>query len=120
MKRDTFLKAGGIITFVTIFIMATTGLVTAKDPNTLFIGTVLDFASYSAPFDVPADEGVRLAVDEINAAGGIGGKYKSSWPSKIIAVKPDRRLREPRNCWLTASMWSSDRAVCRQPLLWVG
>ena len=48
----------------------------AKDKNMLYIGTVLDFVSYCAPFDVPADEGVRLAVDEINAAGGIGGKYK--------------------------------------------
>jgi branched-chain amino acid transport system substrate-binding protein len=76
MRCNTFLKAGGIFTFVAVLIMATTGLVAAKDPNTLFIGTVLDFVSYSAPFDVPADEGVRLAVDEINAAGGIGGKYK--------------------------------------------
>ena len=76
MRFNTFLKASGIVAFVTIFILATTGLVTAKDANTLHLGAVLDFASYSAPFDVPADEGVRLAVDEINAAGGIGGKYK--------------------------------------------
>ena len=76
MRLNTFLKASGIFTFVAVLIMAMTGLVSAKDKNTLFIGTVLDFASFSAPFDVPADEGVRLAVDEINAAGGIGGKYK--------------------------------------------
>ncbi len=44
--------------------------------DTVHIGAVLDFVSFSAPFDVPAEEGVRLAVDELNAAGGIGGKYK--------------------------------------------
>ncbi|CAB1077107.1 hypothetical protein D1AOALGA4SA_4900 [Olavius algarvensis Delta 1 endosymbiont] len=76
MRGNAILKAGGIFIFAAVLIMATTGMVAGKDPNTLFIGSVLDFASYSAPFDVPADEGVRLAVDEINAAGGIGGKYK--------------------------------------------
>ena len=73
MKCKGFFKASGIVAIVTIFILATTGLAVAKDENTLFIGTVLDFASYSAPFDVPADEGVRLAVDEINAAANKRG-----------------------------------------------
>ena len=66
------------ISMVVVFLMLATGSfsMTLAKGDTVHIGSVLDFVSFSAPFDVPADEGVRLAVDEINAAGGIGGKYK--------------------------------------------
>jgi branched-chain amino acid transport system substrate-binding protein len=40
------------------------------------IGYAGGFTGYLAPFDQPTLEGVRLAVDEINKAGGIDGKYK--------------------------------------------
>ena len=42
----------------------------------LYIGCVLDFSGDTAFFDVPNYEGIKLAVEELNAAGGIGGKYK--------------------------------------------
>lgn len=76
MRNNNFLK---IVSVLAVFVLLNVGIpatARAKDENTLSIGSVLDFVSFSAPFDVPADEGVKLAVDEINAAGGIGGKYK--------------------------------------------
>jgi len=76
MGTNNLFKAMVILLVSLFFICGSAGMSLAKDKNTLYIGSVLDFASFSAPFDVPADEGVRLAVDEINAAGGIGGKYK--------------------------------------------
>ena len=42
----------------------------------LYIGCVLDFSGDTAFFDVPNYEGIKLAVEELNAAGGIGGKLK--------------------------------------------
>ena len=56
--------------------------------DTLHIGAVLDFVSYSAPFDVPAEEGIRMAVEEINAAGGIGGKTKIKLSIKDYRGEP--------------------------------
>jgi branched-chain amino acid transport system substrate-binding protein len=61
--------------FILILIAGSVCPVPAAD-KVVHIGCVLDFASYSAPFDVPAEEGVRLAVDELNATGGMAGKYK--------------------------------------------
>ena len=76
MRNNNFLK---IVSSIAVFVLLNIGMsatARAKNKNMLNIGSVLDFVSFSAPFDVPADEGVKLAVDEINAAGGIGGKYK--------------------------------------------
>ncbi len=72
------IKKVSTVSIVVVVCMLITGSfsMTFAKGDTVHIGCVLDFASFSAPFDVPAEEGVRLAVDEINAAGGIGGKYK--------------------------------------------
>ena len=43
--------------------------------ETLKIGTATGQTGGLAPYDGPAMEGFQIAVDEINAAGGIGGKY---------------------------------------------
>ena len=48
----------------------------------LYIGCVLDFSADTAFFDVPNYEGIKLAVEELNAAGGIGGKYKIKLAAK--------------------------------------
>jgi branched-chain amino acid transport system substrate-binding protein len=48
----------------------------------LYIGCVLDFSGDTAYFDVPNYEGIKLAVEELNAAGGIGGKYKIKLAAK--------------------------------------
>ncbi len=90
MRNTNFFKIMSIVAVAVMLNIAMLATALAEDKNTLFIGAVLDFASYSAPFDVPADEGVKLAVDEINAAGGIGGKYKIK-----LAVKDYRGEAPP-------------------------
>jgi branched-chain amino acid transport system substrate-binding protein len=90
MRNTNFLKIMSIVAVVVMLNIGMLATALAKDENTLYIGSVLDFASFSAPFDVPADEGVKLAIDEINAAGGIGGKYKIK-----LAVKDYRGEAEP-------------------------
>lgn len=76
MENKNWMKIIGIVAMAAFLSIAISGTGMAKDKNTLYLGAVLDFAADCVPFDVPSDEGVRLAVDEINAAGGIGGKYK--------------------------------------------
>ncbi len=48
----------------------------AASDDTLNIGFAAALSGYLAPFDQPVLNGVQLAVEEINAAGGIDGKYK--------------------------------------------
>jgi branched-chain amino acid transport system substrate-binding protein len=90
MRNTNFLKIMSIVAVVVMLNIGMLATALAKDKNTLYIGAVLDFVSFTAPFDVPANEGVKLAVDEINAAGGIGGKYKIK-----LAVKDYRGEAEP-------------------------
>lgn len=90
MRNMNFLKILSMVAVVAMLNIGMLSIAGAKDKNTLYIGSVLDFVSYSAPFDVPADEGVKLAVDEINSAGGIGGKYKIK-----LAVKDYRGEAPP-------------------------
>ncbi len=52
------------------------GALSPAAADELYIGCVLDFSGDTAFFDVPNYEGIKLAVEELNAAGGIGGKYK--------------------------------------------
>lgn len=44
--------------------------------DTYVVGANSAQSGYAAPFDQPALKGVEMAVQEINAAGGIDGKYK--------------------------------------------
>ena len=52
----------------------------------LYIGCVLDFSADTAFFDVPNYEGIKLAVEELNAAAGIGGKYKIKLAAKDLSL----------------------------------
>jgi branched-chain amino acid transport system substrate-binding protein len=42
--------------------------------NTILIGGAMSVTGIQAPLDAPAVEGIQIAVDEINAAGGVNGK----------------------------------------------
>jgi branched-chain amino acid transport system substrate-binding protein len=50
-----------------------------RDPNNVVIGHFASMTGDTATFGVSADEGIRLALDEINARGGVLGK-----PVKVI------------------------------------
>jgi len=65
----------------------TVGLAMAAFPTTvsadeIIIGTATGQTGGLAPYDGPAMQGFQIAVDEINAAGGIGGKHKIKLISK--------------------------------------
>ncbi len=44
----------------------------------IIIGVASAQTGYLAPYDQPALSGLRMAIDEINAKGGLGGKYKAN------------------------------------------
>jgi branched-chain amino acid transport system substrate-binding protein len=46
----------------------------APDPNAIRIGTVLPFSGTRAASGVPLEAALRLAIDDVNAAGGLGGR----------------------------------------------
>jgi branched-chain amino acid transport system substrate-binding protein len=48
----------------------------AQAEDTLKIGFPGGFTGYLAPYDQPTLQGVQMAIDEINKAGGIDGKIK--------------------------------------------
>jgi len=50
--------------------------IAAQAEDTIKIGFVGAFTGALAPYDQPTLQGVQLAVDQINKAGGIDGKYK--------------------------------------------
>ncbi len=45
----------------------------AGDGETIVIGAVVAETGFMSPFDTPALNSMRIAVDELNAAGGIDG-----------------------------------------------
>lgn len=51
---------------------------TAAAAEEIAIGVATAQTGYLAPYDQPALSGFRMAIDEINAKGGLGGKYKAN------------------------------------------
>ena len=66
-----FLKIG--VSLAALAISTATG---ALADDVLKIGFAGGFTGYLAPYDQPTLQGIELAVDEINNAGGIDGKLK--------------------------------------------
>ncbi|HEX4793679.1 MAG TPA: ABC transporter substrate-binding protein [Humisphaera sp.] len=60
----------------------------SANSNQILIGHVASLTGDTATFGVSADEGIRLALDEINAAGGVLGK-----PVKVL-TEDDRSLSD--------------------------
>ncbi|HWT99726.1 MAG TPA: ABC transporter substrate-binding protein, partial [Terriglobales bacterium] len=50
--------------------------IAAQAEDTIKIGFVGAFTGALAPYDQPTLQGIQLAVDQINKAGGIDGKFK--------------------------------------------
>jgi branched-chain amino acid transport system substrate-binding protein len=48
---------------------------TALADDTLLIGAAISKTGWDAPYDSPVMDGLMLAIDEINANGGIAGKF---------------------------------------------
>ncbi len=71
-----------MIRFRTVSILATAAAVASMGPtaasaqDVLKIGFAGALTGYLAPYDQPTQQGLELAIDEINKAGGIDGKIK--------------------------------------------
>ncbi len=58
-----------------VFGMATASVTTAALAEEIVIGIATAQTGGLAPYDQPALAGLRMAIEEINAKGGLGGKY---------------------------------------------
>lgn len=69
MSRSNWLKTTAMTAVLAGAVLAS-GTARAEDFK---IGYAGGFTGYLAPYDQPSLKGIQLAIDEINAAGGIGG-----------------------------------------------
>jgi len=77
--------------------LALTGMAKADD-NTLVIGAAISKTGWDAPYDSPVMDGFAVAMDEINAAGGIAGKYK------VQVITADNRSDNAQNAIVTQDL----------------
>lgn len=77
--------------------LAFTGMAKADD-NTLVIGAAISKTGWDAPYDSPVMDGFAVAMDEINAAGGIAGKYK------VQVITADNRSDNAQNAIVTQDL----------------
>ena len=63
----------------------TTGKTASGLPSQYKIGVNMALTGATAPYDQPALAGLKMAVAEINAKGGIGGKSKT-----VLSIENDR------------------------------
>lgn len=61
---------------IAVLTLSGTTMAAAQADDTIKIGFVGAFTGALAPYDQPTLQGIQLAVDEINKAGGIDGKLK--------------------------------------------
>jgi len=80
-KRLTYMALGALMG-------VTASAVTATAADTITIGVATAQTGALAPFDGPVIEGFKIAVDEINAKGGIDGKIKIKTIDKDVRSDP--------------------------------
>ena len=70
-----FLKtAGAVATAVALVTSTMAGKVHAEEASTVKAGVILSIEGIFSSIGVPERQGIELAVEQINAAGGVGGK----------------------------------------------
>src|SRR6185369_15301947 len=70
----------------------------AADENTLVIGAAISKTGWDAPYDSPVMDGFAVAMDEINAKGGIAGKFK------VEVLTRDNRSDNAQNAIVTQDL----------------
>ncbi len=102
MKRMEKEKGKWLIVFVLFLIVVGTGWgeeVWAQQKS-FKIGYVAGLTGPFAPYNLPAQTGIKLAVDEMNAAGGFLGR-KIEIYTRDIKERPDVSISEARDLILT-------------------
>ena len=74
MKRILFVAQTPVILLTTLIMMTGGCQPGATNSNEIVIGHYASMTGSEATFGQSTDNGIRLAVDEVNVAGGIGGK----------------------------------------------
>jgi branched-chain amino acid transport system substrate-binding protein len=64
----------GIAAIVVVAVIAVVLLTTRKQPDTITIGAILPLTGEAAQWGIPPQNAASLAVEEINAEGGVDGK----------------------------------------------
>ncbi len=77
---------------------------TSKDSNTIRIGLNYELSGASATYGQSSVEGIELAIEEINKAGGLNGK-------KIQAVKYDNKSEEAEATTLSTRLMTQDKVL---------
>ena len=72
-------------------LLGTTLLATPALAEDFVIGVTAAQSGWLATYDQPSYAGFKFCIDEINAKGGLGGKYKA-----VIDVRDDRNVAEIR------------------------
>jgi len=75
---------------------------TSKDSNTIRIGLNYELSGAAATYGQSSVEGIELAIEEINKAGGLNGK-------KIQAVKYDNKSEEAEATTLSTRLMTQDK-----------
>lgn len=85
MRRQLLFAALGVTAAIVLGACAGSSVAGA---DTLVIGHAAALTGGLAPYDQPALAGIQVAVDEINARGGVAGKYKIELRVKDMKSDP--------------------------------
>ncbi|WZL78212.1 ABC transporter substrate-binding protein [Eubacteriales bacterium mix99] len=97
------------ITFLAVAILAMTifgscSQTTSKDSNTIRIGLNYELSGAAATYGQSSVEGIELAIEEINKAGGLNGK-------KIQTIKYDNKSEEAEATTLSTRLMTQDKVL---------
>ena len=77
---------------------------TSKDSNTIRIGLNYELSGAAATYGQSSVEGIELAIEEINKAGGLNGK-------KIQTIKYDNKSEEAEATTLSTRLMTQDKVL---------
>lgn len=102
MKKIVSIALSAIM--VTTLFAGCSGSKTASNANEIKIGINYELSGDVATYGQSSVEGIQLAIDEINAAGGINGK-------KIVPVKYDNKSEPAEATTLATKLMTQDKVV---------
>ena len=117
MDRRNFVK----LTAAAAVLHAAPGITFAQDAGVLRIGSLTPITGAGSPYGPGMQQAIRLAVDEVNAAGGVAGR-KIELFSEDDQTKPDaavlaaKKLIEINKVQAILGTWASGVSLAVMPL----
>jgi branched-chain amino acid transport system substrate-binding protein len=99
MKK--FLRAVFVLALVLVFLA---GCAPAANANEIKIGANFELSGAGATYGEGTMAGIQMAIDEINAAGGINGK-------KVTIVKYDNKTDAAESTTLASKLMTQDKVI---------